>query len=86
MRVEYTEVDLSKAEKSTIVDLALFVISDEITIKDLQNNRKKWIRFDSYELTAVIGEITYNLNHKANDYEVMYYDELISHLEYYEKQ
>lgn len=86
MSTEYIQVDLSKAEKSTIVDLALFVISDEVTIKDLQNNRKKWIRFDLYELSAVIGEIVYNLNHKANDYEVMFYDELISHLEYYEKQ
>jgi hypothetical protein len=86
MSTEYIQVDLSKAEKSTVIDLALFVISDEVTIKDLQNNRKKWIRFDLYELTAVIGEIAYNLNNKANDYEVMFYDELISHLEYYEKQ
>ena len=47
MSIEIVEVDLTKEEKASILELAEFVICDDNTKADLRNGRKKWIRFTS---------------------------------------
>ena len=84
MSEEYTLVDLDKEQKSIVLDKASFFIQDNRTLGDLNNNRKKWIRFRRVALPDVIGELSYYYNRSNNGYESMLLDELISHLEYYE--
>lgn len=85
MASEYIQVDLSRAEKDAILEHADFVLTDEMTKTDLENKRKKWIRFMPFDLTQVIGELTYHFNRANNDQQFFLLDELISHLEFYEK-
>jgi len=66
---EYIEVDLTKEEKETILKHADFFITDKSTKNDLLNKRKKWIRFTSYDLNEIIGELSYNFNRTKNDYD-----------------
>ena len=84
MSNEYTLVDLDKKQKSIILEKASFIVQDSETLDDLNNNRKKWIRFNSMLIPDVIGELSYYYNRSNNTYESMLLDELISHLEYYE--
>ncbi len=86
MSSEFILVDLDKEQKSIVLDKASFFIFDDETTKDLNNKRKKWIRFKCETLTDVIGELSYYYNRSKNEYESMVLDELICHLEYYEKQ
>ena len=86
MSVEIVEVDLTKEEKAAILELAEFVICDDNTKADLRNGRKKWIRFTSYGLTQVIGELSYNFNRCDDDNLFNFLDELIGHLECSEAQ
>ncbi len=81
MTDEYIEVDLTKEEKETILKHADFFITDKSTKKDLLNKRKKWIRFTSYDLNEIIGELSYYFNRTKNDYDYYVLDELIGHLE-----
>jgi hypothetical protein len=83
---EFIPVDLDKEQKSIVLDKASFYIFDDETTKDLNNKRKKWISFKSKTLTDIIGELSYYYNRSENEYESMVLDELICHLEYYEKQ
>ena len=85
MSSEYILVDLDKEQKSIVLEKASFFVQDSGTLDDLNNNRKKWIRFRSMALPDVIGELSYYYNRSSNDYESMLLDELISHLEYYEE-
>jgi hypothetical protein len=82
---EYILVDLDKEQKSIVLDKASFYIFDDETKTDLHNKRKKWIRFKRTTLTDVIGELSYYYNRSESEYESTLLDELISHLEYYEK-
>jgi len=86
MANDYIEVDLNKEEKQAILKYASFFVTNEITKGDLLNKRKKWIRFNRYALSDVIGELSYHFNRcKSND--LFYFlDELIDHLETYEKR
>lgn len=84
MRDEFILVDLNKVQKSIILDKASFYIFDDETEMDLNNKRKKWIKFKSTTLTDIIGELSYYYNRSENEYESMLLDELICHLEYYE--
>lgn len=86
MSEEYIEVDLNRDEKEAILKHADFFIIDENTKKDLLNKRKKWIRFTSYEITEVVGELSYYFNRAKNDQEFYFLDELIGHLENYTMQ
>ncbi|MFT5658289.1 MAG: hypothetical protein ACI9KN_001568 [Gammaproteobacteria bacterium] len=86
MTSEFIHVDLDKEQKSIVLDKASFFIFDDETTKDLNNKRKKWISFNCKTLTDVIGELSYYYNRSKNEYESMVLDELICHLEYYEKQ
>ena len=86
MSSEFILVDLDKEQKSIVLDKASFYIFDDETTKDLNNKRKKWISFKCKTLTDVIGELSYVYNRSNNEYESMVLDELICHLEYYEKQ
>ena len=78
-------VDLDKEQKSIVLEKALFYIFDEETKEDLNNKSKKWIKFKRTTLTDIIGELSYYYNRSKNEYESMLLDELICHLEYYEK-
>ena len=75
------EIDLTKEEKAVILELAEFVICDDSTKADLHNGRKKWIRFTSYGVKQVIGELSYNFNRCDDDLLFSFLDELIGHLE-----
>ncbi len=86
MSSEFILVDLDKEQKSIVLDKASFFIFDDETTKDLNNKRKKWISFKCKTLTDIIGELSYYYNRSKNEYESMVLDELICHLEYYEKQ
>jgi hypothetical protein len=81
----YIKVDLSQEEKEAVLQLSGFVLSDEATKKDLESKRKKWIQFTSSELTQVIGELSYHFNRSKSDYQFYFLDQLIGHLEFYEK-
>lgn len=86
MKNNYIEVDLKQEQKQAILKYASFFVANEITKGDLLNKRKKWIRFDQYALTEVIGELSYHFNRcKSNDL-FYFFDELIDHLETYEKR
>ena len=85
MSNEFILVDLDEEQKSIVLDKASFYIFDDETKMDLNNKRKKWIRFKGITLTDIIGELSYYYNRSKSDYESMLLDELICHLEYYEK-
>jgi hypothetical protein len=85
MSSEFILVDLDNEQKSIVLDKASFYIFDDETTKGLNNKRKKWISFKNKTLTDVIGELSYYYNRSENEYESMVLDELICHLEYYEK-
>jgi hypothetical protein len=84
MTSDYIQVDLSQDEKDAVLKYAKFVLADDVTKADLENKRKKWIRFISFEMTQVIGELTYRFNRTKSDYEHYFLDQLICHLEFYE--
>ncbi|MFT5880721.1 MAG: hypothetical protein ACI86X_001851 [Moritella sp.] len=86
MASEYIRVDLTQDEKDAVLKHAKFVLTDDVTKTDLENKRKKWIRFISFEMTQVIGELTYHFNRTTSDYEHYFVDQLICHLEFYEKR
>jgi len=86
MSDKFILVDLDKEQKSIVLDKASFFIFDDETEKDLNNKRKKWIKFKSATITDIIGELSYYYNRSESEYESMLLDELICHLEYYEKQ
>lgn len=86
MPKEYIKVDLTQDEKEAILEYAGFFIFDEETKNDLKNKRKKWINFSKSQLTNVIGELSYYFNRSKSDFQFYFLDQLISHLEYYEKR
>lgn len=86
MASEYIYVDLDKEEKEVVLKYASFFVADEITKSDLLNKRKKWIQFKQYALSDVIGELSYHFNRCEDDYLFQLLDQLIGHLENYEKQ
>ena len=84
MSKEYIEVDLGPNEKAAVLEYAGFYVLEETTKADLLNKRKKWIRFSKFDLSGIIGELSYYFN-RCKDNDLFYLlDELISHLEYYE--
>lgn len=85
MRNEYIEVELTPEEKAAILEYAGFFVMDEATKADLTNKRKKWIRFSKYELSSIIGELSYYFNRCKDDYLFHLLDDLIGHLENYER-
>jgi hypothetical protein len=85
MSDKYVLVDLDKEQKSIVLDKASFYIFDDETKEGLNNKRKKWITFKRTTITEIIGELSYHYNRSENKYESMLLDELICHLEYYEK-
>ncbi len=85
MNDDFILVDLDKGQKSIILDKASFYIFDDETSIDLNNKRKKWIKFKRTAITSIIGELSYYYNRSKNQYESMLLDELIGHLENYEK-
>ncbi len=86
MSDKYVHVDLDKEQKSIILDKASFYIFDDETKTDLNNKRKKWIKFKRTTITDIIGELSYYYNRSKNEFESMLLDELICHLESYEKE
>ncbi len=86
MSDEFILVDLDNEQKKIVLEKAQFFIFDDETTKDLNNRKKKWIRFKSNTLTDIIGELSYYYNRSKSEYESMVLDETICHLEYYEKQ
>lgn len=85
MSDKYIQVDLDKDQKNIVLDKASFYIFDDETKLDLNNKRQKWIRFERATITNIIGELSYYYNRSQNEYESMLLDELICHLEYYDK-
>jgi hypothetical protein len=80
----YIEVDLNNDQKKAILHYASFLVMDEITKNDLSNVRKKWIRFNSPELSELIGELSYHFNRCKKRELFDFLDELICHLESYQ--
>ncbi len=85
MSDKFILVDLDNEQKAVILDKASFYIFDDETKKDLNNKRKKWIQFKRTTIKDITGELSYYCNRSKNKYEVMFLDDLICHLEYYEK-
>jgi hypothetical protein len=85
MSKDFIAVDLDSEQKAIVLDKASFYIFDDETKADLKNKRKKWIRFKKTTITEIIGELSYYYNRSTDHNESMLLDELILHLEYYEK-
>ena len=68
------------------MEISGFFVMDEASKSDLSNGRKKWVRFNKYELGNIIGELSYYLNRCEDDILFNFFDELICHLESYERQ
>jgi hypothetical protein len=85
MSVEYIEVDLDNEQKAAILKYAGFFVMDAVSKKDLANKRKKWIRFTPYALSQIIGELAHYFNRTKSNSTFYFLDELICHLEFYEK-
>lgn len=81
----FIEVDLDNEQKQIILDKAAHFVYHDVTKADLNNKRKKWIRFDKDSLDEVIGELSYYYNRSTKPYESMMLDELILQLEFYQK-
>ena len=86
MSKHYIEVDLGPEEKAAILEYAGFFVMDDTTKADLSNKRKKWVRFNKSAISDIIGELSYCFNRCEDDDLFDLLDELISHLEYYERQ
>jgi len=81
VKTEFIEIDLHADEKKLILDLAGFWVTDETSLADLRNPRKKWIRFNPLVVSEVIGELSYHYNRCRNAARSERLDALISHLE-----
>lgn len=78
---EFIDVDLHASEKKLILELAGFWVTDETTQADLKNGRKKWVRFEPYVVSELIGELSYHYNRCKSATKSELLDALISHLE-----
>ena len=81
LAVEFIDVDLHADEKKLILELAGFWVTDETTLADLKNSRKKWIRFKPDVVSEVIGELSYHYNRCKSAAKSELLDALIGHLE-----
>ncbi len=79
--VEFIEVELHADEKELILQLAGFLVMDEVTQSDLKNGRKKWIRFRSYAVSQIIGELSYHCNRSKSAAKSELLDALSCHFE-----
>ena len=79
--IKFTEIDLHPDEKKLILKLAPFFVTDKVTLADLKNARKKWIRFHTAAVDDIIGELSYHYNRSRSAYQSEQLDELINHLE-----
>ncbi|MCF8168570.1 MAG: hypothetical protein K9J77_08170 [Rhodoferax sp.] len=79
--VEFIEVDLQADEKKLILEVAEFWVTDETSLADLKNSRKKWVRFTPFELPQLIGELSYLCNRCKSAAKAEFLDGLASHLE-----
>ena len=78
---EFLDVDLHANEKRLILELAGFWVTNETTLADFKNARKKWVRFEPYVLSELIGELSYHCNRCKSAAKSEFLDALISHLE-----
>lgn len=78
---EFIDVDLLAIEKKLILELAGFWVTDETTLVDFKNARKKWVRLDPYVVSELIGELSYHCNRCKSAAKSEQLDALISHLE-----
>ena len=78
---DFAQVDLQADEKKIILKLAAYCIMDEATLSDLNNARKKWIRFRPAAISDLIGELSYYFNRSRSAAQSELLDELIGHLE-----
>lgn len=78
---EFIDIDLYPNEKKLILELAGFWVTDETTQADLNNGRKKWVRFKPYVVSELIGELSYHYNRCKSAAKSELLDALISHLE-----
>lgn len=78
---EFIEVDLHADEKELVLELAGFLIVDEVTQADLTNGRRKWIRFRPYVVSQIIGELSYHCNRSKSAAKSERLDALSSHFE-----
>ena len=78
---EFIEVDLHADEKKLILELAGFWVTDETSLADMKNSRKKWVRFKLHVVPEIIGELSYYYNRSKSAAKSELLDALISHLE-----
>lgn len=81
---KFIEVELDNDQKAAILKYAGFFVTNTITKEDLENKRKRLIRFKPSMLEDVIGELSYHFNRAKSDSLFYFLDELILHLESYE--
>jgi len=79
--VEFIEVDLHANEKKLILELAGFWVTDETSLADIKNGRKKGIRFKPHVVPEIIGELSYHYNRCRSAAKPEFLDGLIGHLE-----
>lgn len=84
MTERFIEVELDNEQKAMVLKYADFFVTHETTKADLKNKRKKWIRFQPYYLSQIIGELCYYFNRCEDDDEFHRLDRLISELEAYD--
>ncbi|MCF8208978.1 MAG: hypothetical protein K9K38_06190 [Rhodoferax sp.] len=78
---EFIEVDLQADEKKLILEVAGIWVTNETSLADLKNGRKKWVRFTPFELPQLIGELSYICNRSKSAAKAEFLDALASHLE-----
>jgi len=86
MTETYINIDLSKDEKEAILEHCFFVLTEENTKNDLKNKRTTKIRFVSYDITSVIGELSYKFNRTNDEHQLCFLEELIGHMENHENR
>jgi len=79
----FIEVDLDNEQKQIVLAKAAHFVYHDVTKADLNNKRKKWIRFEKDTLDEVMGELSYYYNRSKNPHEIVMLDELIDHMEFY---
>ena len=59
MSNKYIDIDLNREQKLLVQEKTSFFIFSDCTKEDLNNKRKKWIRFERLAISDIIGELSY---------------------------
>lgn len=76
-------IELTAAEKKAILEHAEFVILTQQTLKQLKQTRKSYISFVASDVEQIIAELIHHCRSVDDDATLMFFGELIEHLENY---